>query len=1492
MKILVLDGAMGTMIQRYRLQEDDYRCCRFRSHSKPLKGNNDLLSITRPDIIQAIHLEYLMAGADIISTNTFNANSISMADYGMEGLVYELNLASARLGVEAVELYAASTEKSCRRACFVAGSIGPTNRTASMSADVNDPGARSVSFDQLVSAYSQQVRGLIDGGVDILLVETVFDVLNAKAALFAIGDVFKEKGVKLPVMVSVTITDASGRTLTGQTLEAFLISVSHFPLMSIGLNCALGADQLRPFLKELSAKSPFYVSAHPNAGLPNQFGEYDQEASYMASVVEEFMKSGWVNIIGGCCGTTPVHIAKIAEAAAKYKPREIPVIEHFTRLSGLEPLVITPQTNFVNVGERTNVSGSKKFARLIKEERYGEALEVAREQVEGGAQVIDICMDEAMLDSQSAMVKFVSLIMAEPDISKLPLMIDSSKWEVIESGLKCIQGKSVVNSISLKEGEKLFLHRASLIRRYGAAAVVMLFDEQGQADSYERRIAVAERSYKLLTQKLHFAPEDIIFDPNVLAIATGIEEHNNYAVDFIKTTAWIKQNLPYAKVSGGISNLSFSFRGMDEVREAMHSVFLYHAIYAGLDMGIVNPGMLQVYSQIPAELLQLVEDLILNRRRDSTERLLTYAEQQLHPTPTQHSNLNPDQISNQQFSPQNSSSPFSNNQSQQNHPARGAEWRSLPVNERIKHALIKGLDSHIQDDVLEARKHFPRTLDVIEGPLMDSMNEVGDLFGSGKMFLPQVVKSARVMKKAVEALAPFIEEENLGAPVKDSGTLLIATVKGDVHDIGKNIVSVVLSCNNYNIIDLGVMVPAEKIIDAAIEHKVDFIGLSGLITPSLDEMVNVAAEMERRGVTFPLLIGGATTSEIHAAVKIAPGYSGPVIHVKDASKAAGVLAALRSQTAGDYISSLTQRYSELREAHQTGKSTQKLISLTQARLNQLDITQIPEKQLNPEFATSDNTPQNSTTQINTPLNNTSHDNSQSNITHDNTPDNISNKITSENNSHDNSPSDSTSQLSTPLNSTSHDNTQSNNTRDNKPDNISNKITPNNNFQDNTPLNNFSNYRPTPPAKPGIHTIKNIDIEELIPYIDWTFFFYAWKLTGKYPTIFNDPVKGAEARELYEQAQHYLKEIISNNLITPHAIYGLFPAHSQGDDAILYVNPANQTDQTNQSESTVQTNSTSQQSSLIHSDTLIASEQNNHSFQSNSTSSIRQNNLSNQTNSTPYRLCFLRNQEQKPPGTPNLCLADFLLPHPIDSNNIVPGNQNSSDSNVASKTTAPQNSDNQHYTPNELDTSTQTISALTAANQEYTPNELDISPKTTSALTTANQEYTPNELDIASHLGLFVVTAKIDNQKFEPYQEDPYATIMIRILSDRLAEATAEWLHEKIRKEFWAYAPDENLTPQELFRNKFQGIRPAPGYPACPDHSEKRILFDILRAEENIGVHLTENYTMDPPASVCGYIFDHPASTYFNVGPIAPDQLQNYAQRKNITLQEAEKLVRT
>ena len=1471
----MLDGAMGTMIQRYRLEEDDYRCSKFRNHSKPLKGNNDLLTITRPDVIQAIHLEYLMAGADIISTNTFNANSISLADYDMEGMVYELNLAGARLGVEAVELYAASLEKSCRRACFVAGSIGPTNRTASMSADVGDPGARSVSFDQLVSAYSQQVRGLIDGGVHILLVETVFDVLNAKAALFAIGDVFQEKGVQLPVMISVTITDASGRTLTGQTLEAFLISVSHFPLLSVGLNCAMGAAQLRPFVKELSAKSPFLVSVHPNAGLPNQFGEYDQEAVQMAEITEEFMQSGWVNIIGGCCGTTPAHIEKIAEIAARYKPREIPVIEQYTRLSGLEPLVVTPQTNFVNIGERTNVSGSKKFARLIKEERYGEALEVAREQVDGGAQVIDICMDEAMLDSQSAMVRFVNLIMAEPDIAKLPLMIDSSKWEVIESALKCIQGKSIVNSISLKEGEKLFLHRAGLIRRYGAAAVVMLFDEQGQADSYQRRIEVAQRSYRLLTKQIGFPPEDIIFDPNVLAVATGIEEHNNYAADFIKATEWIKQNLPHAKVSGGISNLSFSFRGMDEIREAMHSVFLYHAINSGLDMGIVNPSMLQVYSQIPTNLLQLTEDLILNRRRDATERLLTYAEQQLHPTPAQDFSQDPSQTlynpNSQNSNSPNSSqtlyntnspnssqtlynpnsqgslqTPYNPNSPNSNSPnsnspnsspsnlsvnssfprsgsgavssaaARATEWRALPVNERIRHALIKGLDSHIQDDVLEARKHFPRTLDVIEGPLMDSMNEVGDLFGSGKMFLPQVVKSARVMKRAVEALSPFILEENQGAPVKSSGKLLLATVKGDVHDIGKNIVSVVLSCNNYEIVDLGVMVPAERIIDSAIEHNVDYIGLSGLITPSLDEMVNVASEMERRGVKLPLLIGGATTSEIHAAVKIAPGYSGAVVHVKDASKAAGVLSALRSETAPDYLTRLTQRYRELREAHLNSKSAQKLIPLSQARTNHLNPTHLPTN------ATNNSTPNNSTPEVTIPTNPATQLN-QTTPTNNSTPNNNTPEITIPTNINQSQTQNQSQNQSQSQNQTQQQNTT--------PSNSTPEIT--------IPTSPAGStlYRPTPPAKPGIHELKNIDLKELIPYIDWTFFFYAWKLTGKYPDIFNDPVKGAEAKELFEQAQKYLEIICQTNLMSAHALFGLFPAHSQGDDAIVDVN------------------------------------------------------------STPYRLCFLRNQEQKPAGTPNLCLADFLLPQ---ASNI--SNKTNSEHQQTNKTISEQHETNSANSlqqlannPNKTDSEHQHInkneSAQTLYNLQDTQDELDITSKTISVLTPAGQQHTQEELDIASHLGLFVVTSKIDNQKFATYQNDDYATIMIRILSDRLAEATAEWLHERVRKEYWAYAPDENLNAQELFRNKFQGIRPAPGYPACPDHSEKRILFDILQAEQRIGVHLTENYTMDPPASVCGYIFDHPASTYFNVGPIAPDQLRDYAQRKNITLQEAEKILR-
>jgi len=1197
-KILILDGAMGTMIQKHKLQEADYRGEKFRDHPKPQKGNNDLLSLTNPEIIIGIHKGYLEAGADIITTNTFNANRISMSDYGMEDQVYKMNFQSAQLAKEVIAKFENNKEPQEH---FIAGTLGPTNRTASMSSDVNDPGARSVSFDNLVDAYSEQAKGLIDGGVNILLVETVFDVLNCKAALYAIDSVFNKKGVRLPVMVSVTITDASGRTLTGQTLGAFLISVSHFPLFSTGLNCALGAEQLRPYVEELSAKSGFFLSVHPNAGLPNQFGEYDQTPEYMASVAEDFMREGWVNIIGGCCGTTPQHIRKISEAAKKYKPRIKPDIKKFTRLSGLEAVTITPETNFVNIGERTNVSGSIKFARLIKEEKYGEALAIARSQVEGGAQVIDICMDEAMLDSEKAMVKFVNLIMAEPDIAKLPLMIDSSQWKVIESALKCIQGKSVVNSISLKEGEEVFLKHAGQIRKFGAAAVVMLFDEKGQADTYERKIAVAERSYRLLVEKLKFPPEDLIFDPNVLAIATGIEEHNNYAVSFIRATEWIKNNLPYAKVSGGISNLSFSFRGFDKVREAMHSVFLFHAIKAGLDMGIVNPGMLQVYSEIPADLLRLTEDVVLNRRKDATERLVKFAEG----------------LKNEGKKEEKSD-----------------EWRLLPVVDRIKFSLIRGLDEHIEQDVEEARSLFSRSIELIEGPLMNGMNEVGDLFGSGKMFLPQVVKSARVMKKAVLKLAPYIEKESKGAEKKIAGKILLATVKGDVHDIGKNIVGVVLGCNNYEVIDLGVMVPSEKIIETAIKEKVDFIGLSGLITPSLEEMVHVASEMERRKLTIPLLVGGATTSEIHAAVKIAPSYSKSVIHVKDASKAAGVLSSLLGKNNNEYVSSIAEKYRKMREEHETRQKGRNLLTISEARKNRL-------------------------------------------------------------------------------------------------------------------VTDWNSIKLVKPLKPGYHLINEIDLKELSGFIDWTYFFFAWKLAGKYPAIFSDPVKGNEAKKLFEDAQFYLDKIITLKLVTSKAVFGLFPAVSEGDDVMVY------------------SDSESKKPKAV------------------------------------FR--FLRNQEQKEKGIPNLSLSDFIAP-------------------------------------------------------------------LSSGLT--------------DNLGVFVVTADIDNEAITKFKDDDYATIMIRILSDRLAEAAAEWLHKKIRKEYWGYAPDENLTLEEILSAKYKGIRPAPGYPACPDHTEKQVLFDLLDAEASINVGLTENFAMTPPATVSGYIFSHPASSYFNIGKIGSDQLRDYAARKNMTVEEA------
>ena len=1189
---------MGTMIQKHKLQEQDFRGERFKDHPKPLKGNNDLLSITKPEVILNIHRQYLEAGADLITTNTFNANRISMSDYGMEDLVYEMNFQSARLAAQAI----AEFEKSDKpESHFIIGTLGPTNRTASMSSDVNDPGARKVTFDQLTEAYSEQARGLIDGGVDILLVETIFDVLNCKAALFAIDTVFEEKGLRLPVMASGTITDASGRTLTGQTLEAFLISVSHFPLFSIGLNCALGAEQLRPFVEELSAKSGFWVSAHPNAGLPNQFGEYDQSAEFMASVAEDFMKEGWVNIIGGCCGTTPGHIRKLAEKAKLYGPRIKPEINRYTRLSGLEPLILTPQTNFVNIGERTNVSGSIKFARLIKEEKYGEALAIARNQVEGGAQVIDICMDEAMLDSEKAMVKFVNLVMSEPDIAKLPLMIDSSRWNVIESALKCIQGKSIVNSISLKEGEEAFLDHARKVRKYGAAAVVMLFDEKGQADTFEKRIAVAARSYQLLIEKAGFPPEDIIIDPNVLAIATGIEEHNNYAVNFIETTKWIKKNLPYAKVSGGISNLSFSFRGNDKVREAMHSVFLYHAIRAGMDMGIVNPGMLQVYTEIQPDLLLLTEDVVLNRHKDGTEKLVKFAESL---------------------------------KSEGKKEEKADEWRSLPILDRISYSLKRGIDEFIELDIEEARPLFSRSIELIEGPLMAGMNEVGDLFGSGKMFLPQVVKSARVMKKAVAVLSPYIEKESQGQKKKSAGKIVMATVKGDVHDIGKNIVGVVLACNNYQVIDLGVMVPAERIIDTAINEKADFIGLSGLITPSLEEMVHVASEMQRRNIEVPLLIGGATTSEIHAAVKIAPAYSNTVVHVKDASKAAGVLSSLLAENNASYIKAIREKYTKMRDDHNARHTVSLLLPIEEARQNKL-------------------------------------------------------------------------------------------------------------------VTEWSSQNIPEPNKPGLHVIEEFDLSEIVKYIDWTFFFYAWKVNGKYPAVFADPVKGKEARTLFDDAQKFLKEISADKLIKANGVFGLYPAVSDGDDVKIY--------------------------------------------------------SGHDRNDVKAVFRFLRNQERKENGVPNLSLSDYIA---------------------------------------------------------------------------------PESAGLKDNIGAFVVTAVISNEAEIKYRNDDYSWIMIKILSDRIAEAAAEYLHERIRKDYWGYAADENLSVEDLLRIRYKGIRPAPGYPACPDHTEKRIIFDLLDAERMTGAGLTENFAMTPPAAVSGYIFSHPLSSYFNVGRIGQDQLADYAKRKNMTVEEA------
>jgi 5-methyltetrahydrofolate--homocysteine methyltransferase len=1269
-RILVLDGAMGSLIQEYKLSDADYRGEKFKDFPHEVKGNNDMLSITRPEVIKEIHAKYFEAGADIAETNTFSGTSIAMADYHMEDYVYELNYKSAKIAREVADEFTAKDPSKPR---YVTGSIGPTNRTLSLSPDVNDPGFRAVTFDELVDAYYEQIQGLMDGGADLLLVETIFDTLNAKAALFAI-DLYqsdRNKGtirplisksisrqvnpnpqplnVQIPIMVSGTITDASGRTLSGQTTEAFLTSISHLDLLSVGLNCALGADLMRPYVQILAKEAPFLVSAHPNAGLPNEMGEYDETPEEMGVVVEEFLSSGFMNIIGGCCGTTPAHIAEIARVAAKYPPRIIPTFEPIQKLSGLEPLNITKETNYVNIGERCNVTGSKKFARLIRENDYEAAIAVAREQVDGGAQVIDVNLDEGMIDGVEAMKTFLNLLMAEPDIAKLPIMIDSSKWEVIEAGLKCVQGKSIVNSISLKEGEAKFIESAEKVKRYGASAVVMAFDEQGQADSFERRKEICQRAYDILVNQVHFPPQDIIFDPNILTVATGMEEHNNYAVDFINATRWIKENLPYAKVSGGVSNISFSFRGNEPVREAMHTVFLYHAIKAGMDMGIVNAAQLGVYSDISADMLEMCEDVLLNRREDATDRMIKFAE-------TVKSKGKEIVVDN--------------------------KWRDQPVGKRLEHALIKGLTEFIDEDVEEARQLVEKPLHVIEGPLMDGMNVVGDLFGEGKMFLPQVVKSARVMKKAVAYLLPFIEEEKLRNHVEgeaevssSAGKILMATVKGDVHDIGKNIVGVVLGCNNYEIIDLGVMVQTEKILAAAREHNVDIIGLSGLITPSLDEMVGVAKEMERQGFTIPLLIGGATTSRIHTAVKIDPHYSGPVIHVLDASKSVPVAGRLmqNEQTNKEIYDEIKAQYAQLRIDHASRQKDKNYVPIEKARLN-------------------------------------------------------------------------------------------------------------------TPKIDWNNFKATKPQFLGNKYFMDYDLAEIAKYIDWTPFFSTWQLSGKYPKIFENEIVGVEAKKLFDDANVLLKEIIDDKLLTARAVVGFYPANAVGDDIILH-------------DFEEITREIPCEKHGVHQHT-------SYNVLSNTVVS-EGGELMTQTD-TQTVLHHLRQQGQKAANLPNYCLSDFIAPE-----------------------------------------------------------------------TTGKDDY----------IGAFAVTAGIGIEPLvEKYERDhdDYNSIMVKALADRLAEAFAELMHERTRKEFWGYATEENATPEELISEKYVGIRPAPGYPACPDHTEKKALFDLLQAEDKIGIQLTESFAMYPASSVSGFYFSNPESKYFPIGKIAKDQVKNYAERKGMSLELTEK----
>ncbi|HEV2602372.1 MAG TPA: methionine synthase [Microvirga sp.] len=1208
-RILVIDGAMGTEIQNLRLNEEDFRGERFRGFNRDLKGNNDLLILTQPDAVRAIHLNYFRSGADIVETNTFSGTSIAQEDYGLEHIVYELNREGARLAREA----AVEAEREDGRRRFVAGAIGPTNRTLSISPDVNNPGYRAVTFDGVRDAYAEQVRGLIDGGAEIILIETIFDTLNAKAAIFATQAVFAEKGVRLPVMISGTITDLSGRTLSGQTPTAFWHSVRHSDPFSIGLNCALGAREMRAHIQELSKAADTLVCAYPNAGLPNEFGLYDERPEATASMLAEFADAGLVNVVGGCCGTTPAHIRAIAAAVAGKAPRTAPQVQPLMRLSGLEPFILTKDIPFVNVGERTNVTGSAKFRKLVTNGDYAAALDVARDQVANGAQIIDINMDEGLLDSQAAMVEFLNLVAAEPYIARVPVMVDSSKFSVIEAGLKCIQGKPIVNSISMKEGEAAFIEQAKVCRAYGAAVVVMAFDEQGQADSLERKVEICTRAYKILTEQVGFPPEDIIFDPNVFAVATGIEEHNGYGVAFIEATRIIRETLPHCHISGGVSNLSFSFRGNEPVREAMHSVFLFHAIQAGMDMGIVNAGQLAVYETIDPGLRELCEDVVLNRRADATERLLDAA-------------------------------PRFKGDGMGAVKTADLEWRSWPVEKRIEHALVNGVTEFIEADTEEARQSVERPLHVIEGPLMAGMNVVGDLFGAGKMFLPQVVKSARVMKQAVAYLMPFMEAEKaagLGGERQAAGKVLMATVKGDVHDIGKNIVGVVLACNNYEVIDLGVMVPAQRILETARKEGVDIIGLSGLITPSLDEMVHVAGEMEREGFDIPLLIGGATTSRVHTAVKIHPQYErGQAVYVTDASRAVSVVSSLLSEDQkGPYVDTLRAEYRRVSDAHARSEADKLRLPIERARANRMPI-------------------------------------------------------------------------------------------------------------------DWAAYQPPKPTFTGTRVFRTYDVADLVPFIDWTPFFQTWELKGRFPAILEDAEQGAAARQLYEDAQAMLKRIVEERWFNPKAVIGFWPANAVGDDIRLYTG-----------ESRTETLAT---------------------------------------------LHGLRQQLSKRDGRPNLCLSDFVA---------------------------------------------------------------------------------PSDTGLADYVGGFVVTAGLEEvriaEKFERANDD-YRSILVKALADRIAEAFAERMHQRVRKEFWAYAPDEAISNEDLVREEYRGIRPAPGYPAQPDHTEKETLFSLLQAERRIGVRLTESYAMWPGSSVSGLYLAHPEAHYFGVAKVERDQVEDYAARKGMSVPEVER----